>query len=45
MKIEKDFGKKMQDACTKAAEAMERLRMLLSELPVKKYTHRSKYHS
>jgi hypothetical protein len=24
---------------------MERLRMLLSELPVKKYTHRSKYHS
>lgn len=45
MNIEKDFGKKMQEACIKSCKAMEELRAVLSKLNVKDMTHKSKFHS
>jgi len=45
MELEKDFGKKMKEACIKACKAMEELRVLLSKLNVKEMTHKSKFHS
>ena len=42
---EKDFGKKMREACTKASKSMEETGKLLRKLNVKEKVNRSKFHS
>lgn len=44
MNLEKDFGKKMKEACMKASKAMEELRIAFDQLHMKGKVHKSKYH-